>query len=174
MARKRCVACGQDASKPRQVQKPTGPELGAPVLSYGPALLKRRHAAIPRQHSQVSHRHPPRAAEEARGLLPHLAIVTIFTQLTTFVVFAHSQEAGFLAISVVAMRDQATVSPSQWSQHRSDFLDVLHCQKPPRSQLIGVSRSYVKCLLDEDRIQHVLYRQPLPHLGNALDSLGAL
>lgn len=107
MARKRCVACGQDASEPRQVQKPTGPELGAPVLSYGPALLERRHAAIPRQHSQVSRRHPPRAAEEARGLLPHLAIVTIFTQLITFVVFAHSQEAGFLVISVVAMRDQA-------------------------------------------------------------------
>lgn len=69
-------------------------------------------------------RHPPRAAEEARGLLPHLAIVTIFTQLITVVFLAHSQEAGFLAISVVAMRDQATVSPSQWSQQRSDFLDV--------------------------------------------------
>lgn len=110
MARKRCVACGQDASEPRQVQKPTGPELGAPVLPYGPGLLERRHAAIPRQHSQVSHRHPPRAAEEA---LPHLAIVTIFTQLITFVVLAHSQEAGFLAISVVAMRDQATVSSDQ-------------------------------------------------------------
>lgn len=103
--------------------------------------------------------HPPWGAE-ASGLLPPLATVYC-------VLCAHSllnlsfwlihERLVFQPISMVVLSGQAAVSPSQWSQQRSDWLDVSRCQKPRRSQQIGVSRSYVKCLLDEDWIQHVLY-----------------
>lgn len=111
--------------------------------------------------------HPPRRAEEASRLLPHLTTVTMFTRLITLLFLVHSWEAGFLAISV----DGIETSSCCFSQ-QSYFLDVLHCQQSPRSRQIDVSRSYVKCLLDEDWIQCVLYRQPIPHLGNALESPG--